>query len=73
MFVKVQNYAKFIVAILGAVASTGSLLLPEEWSKYVTFAIVVATAIAVYKVPNTTTGVIDTTPTVTPVDTTPTV
>lgn len=47
------HYSKFIVAIVGAVATAVSEgLVPEDWNSYLTVAIVFLTALGVYQVPN---------------------
>ena len=51
-FIKAQGYAKFLVAMLGALLGAGSLLIPEEWGQYITLAISLLTAFSVYAVPN---------------------
>jgi uncharacterized membrane protein YadS len=52
MFEKVQQYAKFIVALIGAVVTSGVNLIPEEYSQWLTVVVAVLTAVAVYAVPN---------------------
>ena len=52
MFIKLQGYAKFLVAMLGAALSGGALLIPEDYAKWVAFAITLLTAFSVYAVRN---------------------
>lgn len=52
MFQKIQEYAKFIVVLLGVVVSTGTSLIPAEWAPYLTLAVGLLTAVSVYAVPN---------------------
>lgn len=54
MFGKAQAYAKFIVAMIGAVVTTGTTVIPVEWSPYLTALTALLTAFAVYSVPNET-------------------
>jgi len=53
-FVKAQGYAKFLVAMLGALLGAGSLLIPDDWGKWVTLSIAMLTAFSVYQIPNKT-------------------
>lgn len=52
MIQKISQYAKFVVAIVGAVATAGAGLIPEDWAQWVSFALAILTAVAVYQVPN---------------------
>lgn len=51
-FIKAQGYAKFIVAMLGAVLSAGAILLPADAGQWIAFVIALLTAFSVYAVPN---------------------
>lgn len=52
MVQKIQEYAKFVAALLGFVVTTGTTLIPVDWSPWLTFAAGLATAVAVAKIPN---------------------
>lgn len=52
MFEKVQQYAKFLVTLLGVLVTAGTTFIPAEWQPYLTFAVALLTAIATYAVPN---------------------
>lgn len=49
---KIQEAAKFVVAILTVVVTAGVGFIPEPWIGWVQLVIGVAGAVAVYKVPN---------------------
>jgi hypothetical protein len=52
MFAKAQEYAKFLVALVGSFATAGSTFIPAEWSPYVSLVLALLTTIATYAVPN---------------------
>lgn len=52
MFEKLQQYAKAIVSLVGAVLTAGAFTLPDEAQPWVGLALAVLTAIATYAVPN---------------------
>lgn len=54
IFIKAQAYSKFLIAMLGAALAGGSLLIPEDWARWITFAITLLTAFSVYQVDNKT-------------------
>lgn len=52
MFEKVQQYAKAIVSLVGAVLTAGAFTLPDEVQLWVGLVMAVLTAVATYAVPN---------------------
>lgn len=52
MFEKVQQYAKAIVSLVGAVLTAGAFTLPDEVQPWVGLVMAVLTAVATYAVPN---------------------
>lgn len=52
MIQKIQEAAKFVVAILTVITTAGVGLIPVEWIGWVQFAIAIIGAAAVYAVPN---------------------
>lgn len=52
MFAKVQQYAKFLVALVGSFATAGSTFIPAEWAPYVSLTLALLTTVATYAVPN---------------------
>ena len=52
MIQKIKEVAKFIAALVGAIATAGSTLIPAEWSPWLSLILAVATAVAVYQIPN---------------------
>lgn len=52
MFSKVQEYAKFVVALLGFVVTGGVGLVPAEHIAWIQFLTGLITVVAVYAVPN---------------------
>ncbi len=52
MFAKVQQYAKAIVSLVGAVLTAGAFTLPDEVQPWVGLGMAVLTAVATYAVPN---------------------
>lgn len=52
MFTKVQEYAKFIAALIGSAVTAGATLLPAEGLEWLSFVAALLTAVAVYAVPN---------------------
>lgn len=52
MFEKVQQYAKAIVSLVGAVLTAGAFTLPDEVQPWVGLGMAVLTAVATYAVPN---------------------
>jgi phage tail protein X len=52
MIQKISSYAKFVAAIVGAIATAGAGLIPADWGQWVAFGLAIVTAIAVYQVPN---------------------
>lgn len=62
MFSKIQQYAKAIVSLVGAILTAGAFTLPDEAQPWVGLVLAILTAIATYAVPNkpdTTPGVND--------------
>lgn len=55
---KIREVAKFVVALIGAVLTAGSTLVPEAWGPWLSLALALATAVAVYQVPNAPTGAV---------------
>lgn len=52
MFTKIQQYAKAIVSLVGAILTAGAFTLPDEAQPWVGLGMAVLTAIATYAVPN---------------------
>lgn len=52
MIEKISQYAKFIAAVVGSIATAGAGFIPEDWGQWVSFGLAILTAIAVYQVPN---------------------
>jgi len=52
MIEKISGYAKFIAAIVGALATAGAGFIPDEYGQWLQFALAIVTAVAVYQVPN---------------------
>lgn len=52
MFATIQQYAKAIVTLVGAVFTAGAFTLPEEAQPWVGLSLAVLTAIATYATPN---------------------
>ncbi|WP_284761603.1 hypothetical protein [Curtobacterium sp. MEB011] len=53
MLATIQKYAKALVALLGALLTAGTTLIPAEWAPYLSLVLAIATAIATMQVPNT--------------------
>lgn len=53
MFAKLQQYAKAIVSLVGAILTAGAFTLPDDVQPWVGLGMAVLTAIATYAVPNT--------------------
>lgn len=49
---KIKQYAKFIAALLGAIAVSFAGLIPDEASPWVQAVIALATAVSVLAIPN---------------------
>jgi hypothetical protein len=52
MIQKIQESAKFLVAVLTAITTAGVGLIPGQYIGWVQFAIAILGAVAVYAVPN---------------------
>ena len=52
MIQKIKEAAKMVAALVGAIATAGSTLVPADWSPWLGLILAVATAVAVYAVPN---------------------
>jgi len=52
MIQKISRYAKFIAAIVGAIATAGAGFIPADYGQWIQFALAILTAAAVYRVPN---------------------
>ena len=52
MIQKISQYAKFIVAIVGSIATAGAGFIPADWGQWISFGLAIVTAAAVYRVPN---------------------
>lgn len=52
MIQRIKEAAKMIAALIGAVLTAGSTLIPESWSPWLSLALAVATAVATYVIPN---------------------
>ncbi len=53
MLDQIKHYAKFIAALLGAIAASFAGLIPETWGPWLQALIAFATAISVFAIPNT--------------------
>lgn len=56
MIDKIQEYAKFIAALLGAVAVSFAGLIPSEFAPWLQAVIALAAAVSVLVIPNRVTG-----------------
>lgn len=54
MIQKIKEAAKMIAALVGAVLTAGSTLIPEAWSPWLSLLLAVLTAVATYVIPNAT-------------------
>jgi putative Mn2+ efflux pump MntP len=52
MFATIQQYAKAIVTLVGAVLTAGAFTLPDDAQPWVGLALAILTAIGTYVVPN---------------------
>ena len=52
MIQKIKEVAKFLAALIGALATAGTALIPDAWSPWLGLALAVLTAVAVYQIPN---------------------
>lgn len=52
MIDKIKQYAKFVAAILGAIAVSFAGLIPDGWAPWIQAVIALATAISVLAIPN---------------------
>jgi hypothetical protein len=52
MFATIQQYAKAIVALVGAILTAGAFALPDEAQPWVGLGLAILTAIATYRIPN---------------------
>lgn len=52
MIQKIKEAAKMIAALVGAVLTAGSTLIPETWSPWLSLVLAVLTAVATYAIPN---------------------
>jgi hypothetical protein len=52
MFATIQQYAKAIVSLVGAILTAGAFTLPDEAQPWVGLGLAILTAIATYVVPN---------------------
>lgn len=52
MIEKIKKAAKMVAALVGALVTAGSTLIPETWSPWLSLALAVLTAIATYAIPN---------------------
>ncbi len=52
MWETIQKYAKFIAALIGAAATSFSLLIPVDYQPYITAVVAFLTAISVLAIPN---------------------
>ena len=52
MIQKIKEAAKMVAALVGAIATAGSTLVPADWSPWLGLILAVATAVAVYRIPN---------------------
>ena len=56
MIEKIQEYAKFVAALLGAVAVSFAGLIPSEFAPWLQAVIALAAAVSVLVIPNRVTG-----------------
>lgn len=54
MIQKVKEAAKMVAALVGALVTAGTTLIPVEWNGWLGLIAAVATAIATYAIPNAT-------------------
>lgn len=52
MIQKIKETAKGIAALIGALITAGSTLIPAEWSPWLSLLLAVATAVATWSIPN---------------------
>lgn len=52
MIQKVKEAAKMIAALVGALLTAGTTLIPESWSPWLGLLLAVLTAVATYAIPN---------------------
>lgn len=49
---KIKQYAKFIAALIGAIATAFTTQIPGEWQGWITSIVAALTAISVLTIPN---------------------
>lgn len=49
---KIKEAAKMIAALVGALVTAGSTLIPADWSPWLGLVLAVLTAVATYVIPN---------------------
>lgn len=54
MIQKIKEAAKMIAALVGALLTAGSTLIPESWAPWLSLLLAVTTAVATYVIPNAT-------------------
>lgn len=52
MIQRIKEAAKMLAALVGAILTAGSTLIPESWSPWLSLTLAVATAVATYVIPN---------------------
>ena len=52
MIQKIKEAAKMIAALVGALLTAGSTLIPESWAPWLSLLLAVTTAVATYVIPN---------------------
>lgn len=52
MIQKIKEAAKMIAALIGALLTAGSTLVPADWNGWLGLIVAVATAVATYAIPN---------------------
>ena len=52
MIQKIKEAAKMLAALIGAVLTAGTTLIPETWGPWLSLVLAIATAVATYVIPN---------------------
>lgn len=52
MIQKIREAAKFVAALVGALATAGTVLIPADWAPWLGLVLAIATAVSVYQIPN---------------------
>lgn len=52
MIQRLKEAAKMVAALIGALLTAGSTLVPADWAPWLSLVLAVATAVATYAIPN---------------------